>query len=332
MKHMQALVLALLCALCAPAFAHPLAPALLHLQEQAPAHYDVLWRTSVTRTQQLDVTPQLPPTCIDTSTPQITTEGGDAVVARWRAQCAGGLLGQRVTVQGLAQSGINVIVHIIDREGGVVNVLLSPDQPDFIVPVPATQQPVFIGYLQLGVEHLLGGLDHLLFVAGLLLLVRKARPLLITVTAFTLGHSVTLALASLGVIHVHPPLAELGIALSILVLAVEVAKPASAAPSFLMRWPWLMAVVFGLLHGLGFAGALADVGLPKGEIPLALLAFNIGIELGQVIWITALFLLIWGAQVIWKTSSETGVKTVSSYLIGTLAAYWCCDRLVALWA
>lgn len=320
----------LLSSLCNPASAHPLAPALLQLQETTPAHYEVLWRTSVTRTQQQDVSPQLPLDCIATSEPQITTEDGDAVVARWSVRCDTALTGRHIAVQGLAQSGINVIVHLLAREG-VIDTLLSPDQPGFEVPRPEAQPPVFVAYLQLGIEHLLTGLDHLLFVAGLLLLVRRVRPLLLTITAFTLGHSLTLALASLGLIHVHQPLAELGIAISILVLAVEISRPAESPTSTLVRWPWLMAGAFGLLHGLGFAAALVDVGLPQGQILLALLAFNIGIELGQLLVVSLLLAAAWLWQQQWKTSLKTGSRAGPAYLIGTLAAYWCWDRLASLW-
>lgn len=324
---------ALLLGLLLPALAtaHPLAPALLQLQESAPGHYEVLWRTSVTRTQRLDVAPELPADCIAASEPQIATEGGDAVVARWQVKCASALTGRRIAVQGLTQSGINVIVHI-STAAGVVDTLLGPDQTEFVVPEPAAQSPVFVRYLRLGVEHLLGGFDHLLFVAGLLLLVRRWRPLLLTITAFTLGHSLTLALASLGLIKVPQAWAELGIALSILLLAVEVARPASAAPSLLRRRPWLMAAGFGLLHGLGFAGALAEAGLPKEAIVQALLAFNIGIELGQLLWVLALLAVAMAGQKMLKTPSETMVRVLPAYVIGVLAAYWCWDRFAALWA
>ena len=362
---------ALLLGLLLPALAaaHPLAPALLQLQESAPGHYDVLWRTSVTRAQRLDVAPELPSDCLASGEPQIATEGGDAVVARWQVQCASALTGRRIAVQGLAQSGINVIVHIRSASG-VIDALLGPDQTEFVVPEPAAQSPVFGSYLRLGVEHLLGGFDHLLFVAGLLLLdlfpkilsaspvsqtarmplwgvptggrrriklsgpglVRRWRPLLLTITAFTLGHSLTLALASLGLIKVPQAWAELGIALSILLLAVEIARPASVAPSLLRRWPWLMAAGFGLLHGLGFAGVLGETGLPQGAIVQALLAFNLGIELGQLLWVLALLGLAWAGLKLLRNPSETTARVLPAYLIGSLAAYWCWDRLAALWA
>lgn len=317
----------------APASAHPLAPALLQLQETAPGRYAVLWRTSVSRTQRVDVMPQLPPNCRALSEPQIATEGGDAVVARWAVQCAAaGLVGQRLTVQGLTQSGINVIVHILDRNGAEVKQLLSPDQPAFTVPSAEAQPPVFAAYFQLGVEHLLGGLDHLLFVASLLWLVRPLRLRLATITAFTLGHSFTLAAASLGLVHVPQAWAELGIALSLLLLAVEISRSASSPPSRLARWPWLMATTFGLLHGLGFAGALADIGLPQGEIALALLAFNLGIEAGQLLWVFVLLLAVWCWRKLGSGHTRPWMRVLPAYLIGTLAAYWCWDRLIALWA
>lgn len=312
------------------AMAHPLAPALLQLQESAPGHYEVLWRTSVTRTQRLDVAPELPADCVETAAPQISTEGGDAVVARWQVRCASALTGRRIAVQGLAQSGINVIVHI-SSAAGVVDTLLDPDQTSFTVPEPAAQSPVFARYLRLGVEHLWGGFDHLLFVAGLLLLVRRWRPLLLTITAFTLGHSLTLALASLGLIAVPQAWAELGIALSILLLAVELARPASSEPSLLRRSPWWMAAGFGLLHGLGFAGALVEAGLPQDALASALLAFNIGIELGQLLWVMALLALAWLWLKLWKAPSTAMARGGPAYLIGSLAACWCWDRLAALW-
>ena len=334
---MSRLCALLLCAslpwLATTASAHPLAPALLQLQETTPGRYEVLWRTSVTRTQRVDVTPQLPPHCQPLGEPQIATEGGDAVVARWRVQCAAsGLTGQPLTVQGLAQSGINVIVHLSDREGRAVRSLLSPDAPTFTVPQPEVQPPVFAQYFQLGVEHLLAGLDHLLFVAGLLWLVRPLRALLLTITAFTLGHSLTLAVASLGLIRVPQAWAELGIALSILWLAVEISRPAGSPVSLLARRPWLMAAAFGLLHGLGFAGVLADVGLPQGEIAAALLAFNLGIEAGQLLWVAGLLLAAWGLQKLGADRAKPWASAVPAYLIGTLAAYWCWDRLITLWA
>ncbi len=307
--------------------AHPLAPALLQLRETAPASYDVLWRTSVSRVQSVDVMPQLPADCRDQGAVQAETIENESMLARWRVQCDASLVGRRLAVSGIERSGINVILRIETEEGAVIEALLDAARPDFIVPAPQAATPVFAAYLQLGVGHLLGGYDHLLFLLGLLLLVKRLRPLLLTVTAFTLGHSITLSLATLGWIRIDPALTEFGIALSILLLARELLRPAG----LLTRKPWQMACAFGLLHGLGFAGALAEVGLPQREIPLALLAFNLGIELGQVL----IVVLALGLARSWQQWSRPLAPPrlwplLPAYVIGTLAAYWCFERAAAL--
>jgi hypothetical protein len=335
--------------------AHPLAPALLELKELDADRYAVLWRTSVARVQGTDVQPQLPPACRALGPARLSAEENQSQVLRWEVYCGpGGLVGQTLAVSGLERSRISVILRLQPRQGEVVTRLLDLDQPGFTVPAPAAPPPVFRGYLELGVEHLLLGFDHVLFVLGLVLLVCGAFPqaerkrlsspspfhgggegggipsLIWTLTAFTLGHSVTLALATLGVVRVNPALTELAIAASIVVLALELLRP--NPHSLLRRRPWLMALAFGLLHGLGFAGALAEVGLPAGEIPLALLAFNLGIELAQLMLVTAWLLLAWS----WRRAGARPLPAaltlvVPAYGIGTLAAFWCLERMAALW-
>jgi hydrogenase/urease accessory protein HupE len=313
-----------------PAQAHPLAPALLDLREVAPARYAVLWRTSIARAEGVGVEPSLPADCATVESAQSALDDSQALVVRWVVQCgAGGLVGKTLTISGLERSGINVIVHLRNLGGEVTQGLLSVDQPSFAVPAPQAASSLFRAYVQLGIGHLLTGFDHMLFLLGLLLLVRRLRPLLITITAFTLGHSVTLSLATLGLVHVKQPIAELGIAISILVLAAEVARPAGRAPTVLARKPWLMAFSFGLLHGLGFAGALAEIGLPQNEIPLSLLSFNVGIESGQIL-IVALALL---TAVLWRSVQQhipirvhAMTRAFPPYVIGSLAALWCFQR------
>ncbi len=312
--------------------AHPLAPALLRLSETAVGDYEVLWRTSISRVQGTNVQPEMPATCSEVSAAEPIMEDGEALVTRWTIHCPAGLAGSTVSIRGLEAAGINVIFRMEWLNGRVSETLLDASQSSFAVPDAATAAPVFRSYLQLGVMHLLTGLDHLLFVTGLWLLVRGLRPLLFTLTAFTLGHSLTLAAASLGLIHVNQAVAELGIALSILLLAAEVVKPATQPVSILMRRPWLMASGFGLLHGLGFAGALADVGLPQGDIVSALLAFNIGIEAGQLLWVSGLLLMTAVARWLLPVRLELSFqwRTVPAYGIGSLAAFWCYQRSIDL--
>jgi hypothetical protein len=329
----------LLAGLWSTAHAHALAPALLDLRELKPAtgessgtRYDVLWRTSVTRVQGSEVRPQLPADCHALTTVQISAEENQSQVMRWQMQCGpDGLAGRTLGVAGLDRSRINVILRIEPLTGSASTTLLDAGRPLFTVPAPQAGPPVFKSYLALGVEHLLLSLDHVLFVLGLMLLVRNLRPLVLTITAFTLGHSVTLALATLGFVRVNPALTELAIAASILILALEIVRP--RPNSIFRRRPWLMATAFGLLHGLGFAGALTEVGLPQGEIPLALFAFNLGIEIGQLLLIAVLLLL----SSTWSRLPDrvpAGVHAVAvmlpSYVIGSLATLWCFERVVTL--
>ncbi len=308
------------------AAAHPLAPSLLDLREETPGRIAVLWR----RPQLLPVgarpEPLLPGRCRIAAPPVETLEGA-ALVTRWTADCGrAGLTGERIAVNGLAEAGSDVLLRVVLADGRSLRTVLRADAPSFDLPAEQSSAGVAAGYLSLGIEHLLTGPDHLAFVLGLVLLVRSRRRLLGTITAFTLGHSVTLALAALGFVRLPPAPIEAAIALSILVLAVELARE---RPTPLGRRPWLMAAGFGLLHGLGFAGALAQVGLPAGEIPLALLSFNVGIELGQIGFVLAVLGLGLALSPFlrrlpaWSTAIPT-------YVIGSLAAFWMFERLAGL--
>ncbi|HSW14745.1 MAG TPA: HupE/UreJ family protein [Solimonas sp.] len=324
---LRAGVLLLLLLLAPLVQAHPLAPALLQLQEAGNGRYEVLWRASVL--QAAGVEPQLPRECRRLGEPAISRDQRGAVTARWTVDCEGGLDGRELSVPKLDRAGINVILRLQRADGSLQKALLDARRPAYTVPPAEATRAVFPAYLELGVGHLLSGLDHVLFVTGLVLLVRRLRPLLWTVTGFTLGHSLTLSLAALGWLRIPAALTELAIALSILLLACELMR---ARPSWLWRRPAAVAAGFGLLHGLGFAGALAEVGLPQAEIPLALLAFNLGIELGQLLLVTVLLLLAgllrrlpggWGERAV-------AVRVLPVYLIGSLAAYWCFERAAGL--
>ncbi len=319
----RAIWLALTLWLLAPAAsAHPLAPALLDLRETAPGHYDLLWRTSLVRARGSEVAPQWPDNCRAQLT-ETTPQADGSLMVRGSLQCEGGLTGRSLRVEGLAGSGINVIARIEHGEGAVRQTLLDATRPVWVVDELTQAAAVFPQYLELGVEHLLTGIDHVLFVLGLLLLVRGRRRLLLTVTAFTVGHSITLSLAVLDRVQLSPSLVELGIAISILLLAGELLRE---RPSILARSPGLMAAGFGLLHGLGFAGALAQVGLPQADIPLALLAFNLGIELGQLALVLAWLLAAWLLRSLALRARPVLLRQMPAYVIGSLAAYWCWER------
>ena len=195
--------------------------------------------------------------------------------------CTRGLEGQRIAIDRLDGTLTDVLVRIENTDGSVRTARLTPSAPSFIVPEQPGPLMVLRAYVGLGVEHILFGVDHLLFVLCLLLLVKSLRQLLATITAFTLAHSITLAAATLGFIHVPTAPVEATIALSIVFLASELVRGEAGRGAVTRSYPWLVAFSFGLLHGLGFAGALAEVGLPQGEIPLALFAFNVGVELGS---------------------------------------------------
>ncbi|HET6467618.1 MAG TPA: HupE/UreJ family protein [Geminicoccaceae bacterium] len=327
----RVLLLPLLAALLAwgvpAARAHPLAPSLLEIVEQEPGRAEVRWKTPVARAPGAAMRPLLPPACPRTRELGAETEG-TGLVQRWEVACSAPLEGASIEVAGIASSRADVILRVAMRDGRVLAAVLTPDRPAFTV--PSREQPLQVAwsYLSLGFEHILTGADHLLFVLGLMLLIGTPRQLAWTVTAFTLGHSITLSLAALGLIRVPSAPVEALIALSVLVLALELARGRDARPTLLRRHPGLMAASFGLLHGLGFAGALREIGLPDGEIPLALLSFNLGIEAGQLVFCAAL-LGGWAVVRAVRPAPAAWGRGLATYAIGSLAAFWLIERTMA---
>jgi hydrogenase/urease accessory protein HupE len=298
------------------------------VRELAPGHLALVWRTPAQRPVGVDLEPVLPAGCEVTGAPAVASDGV-AVTLRSAAVCSGGgLPGRRFRVDGLDQSPTEVLLRVELADGRSAQAVLRAGAAEFVVPERARRWDVVRGYIGLGVSHILGGPDHLLFVLGLVLLVRGRRRLLGTVTAFTVGHSVTLSLAALGFVDFPTRPVELAIAASILVLAVDLERDERVPPSLLRRAPWLVAGLFGLLHGLGFAGALAQVGLPAEEIPLALASFNLGIELGQLAFV-AVVLVARGALRPLARTAPPWLAHAPAYAIGSLAAYWCFERAAA---
>ncbi|MBW2288511.1 MAG: HupE/UreJ family protein [Deltaproteobacteria bacterium] len=309
-----------------PAAAHPLAPSLLDVREREGGRVDVVWKMSLLQPRGSNLQPEFPSHCTPLSEP--TAERGDSSVTfRWSEDCgARGIVGESLRVVGLERTRTDVLVHIELRDGRRLRRVISGADAAFEVSERQSRWQVAFDYGRLGVDHILSGLDHLTFVLGLMLLVRNRRALLFTLTAFTLGHSVTLTAAALGYVDFPTRLVEFAIAVSIFVLAVELSAGREGDATH--RRPWGFAFVFGLLHGLGFAGALAEIGLPADEIPLALLTFNLGIEVGQIAFVA----VVWGLLVVMGRRAEAApawLRALPVYAIGSLAAMWCIERAVA---
>ena len=312
------------------ALAHDSRPAYLELVATDAAVFELTWKRPLFGGRPPAMEMTLPAVCRDV-VPPVASNLGDALLERRLIDCgAGGLAGQRIDFPGLDQTLSDVLVRIEQADGSIFTQLVKASRPSVEVAEPPSAWAVAWQYLELGVAHILLGFDHLLFVLALLLIVRGWRRLLATVTAFTVAHSITLAAATLGFVRVAGPPVEATIALSIVFLASELIKVSRGQPSLTARAPWLVAFAFGLLHGFGFAGALANVGLPRAEIPLALLTFNVGVELGQIIFVFAALAAVWLLGRIRK-DWPTWAAQAPAYGIGTLAAFWLVERLVGFW-
>jgi len=309
------------------ATAHRLAPSLLEVRETAPGRIAVFWKTPLQRPTGTSVEPELPAGCaVEAAEPGVE---GTAATLRFEAACESSLVGARFAVRGLAESRTEALLRLTLLDGRSYQAVLRGGDDAFVVPELQRASDVFVQYLGLGFRHILEGLDHLLFVLGLVLLVPSTRMLIWTVTSFTVGHSVTLSLAALGFLGLPAAPVELAIAGTILVLAVELARGERAKPSLLRRVPWAVAAGFGLLHGLGFAGALAEIGLPQEEIPLALFAFNVGIELGQLVFVAVVLVVRPAARAVARRG-PSWLGRIPAYAIGSLAAYWCFERAAGM--
>jgi hypothetical protein len=239
-----------------------------------------------------------------------------------------GLAGAKIEFVGLQATITDVLVRMTWLDGRKASAIIRPSQPWYVVPVEQSFWSVAWEYLQLGVRHILFGLDHLLFVASLMLIVGDWRILVKTITAFTLAHSITLALATFGLVTLPGAPVEAMVALSILLVAAEAVRMERGETSLTITWPWVVAFGFGLLHGFGFAGALIELGLPKQDVPLALLFFNIGVEIGQLMFIAAILAVAYSARLIFTLGKP--VRIAAAYGIGTVAAFWTVTRLTSI--
>ena len=331
MRSLTRLLVALvLAAVTTTAQAHEVRPGYLALNQTGPESYDVLWKVPAKGNFRLGLHAQLPDTC-RSPMPRSSRFVGGTSTERWSVTCSGGLTGKTITIDGLTGTMTDVLVRIERSDGTTLVTRLTPAEPFFVVEASPSAIQLAGTYLGLGVEHILLGIDHLLFVLALLILVEGRRRLVGTITAFTLAHSLTLAAATLDFVNVPQAPVEAIIALSIVFVASEIVHAKQGRPGLTQRAPWIVAFTFGLLHGFGFAGALTEIGLPAQAIPLALLFFNVGVELGQLLFIAAVGVVI-AVALRAKLPQPVWAWRVPAYGIGTVAAFWSIERIAGFWS
>ena len=324
------LVALLLSGFVAPLAAHEVRPAYLAVRQTDAESFDVLWKVPAKGNLRLSLHARLPESCSALAPPS-SYFGGGASTERWSVTCPGGLTGGTIAIDGLSGTMTDVLVRIERSDGTTLVTRLSPAEPSFVVQASPSALQVASTYLGLGVEHILLGIDHLLFVLALLILVEGRRRLVGTITAFTVAHSLTLAAATLGFVNAPQTPVEAIIALSIVFVAAEIIRARQGSPGLTQRWPWIVAFIFGLLHGFGFAGALTEIGLPAQAVPLALLFFNVGVEAGQLLFIAAAGVVIVGARRL-ALPQPAWAWRVPAYGIGAVAAFWSIQRVAGFWS
>ena len=309
-------------------FAHEVRPAYLELRQTSADTFDVLWKVPASGEDlRLALYVRFPDGIVNVTEPRGNITAG-AHLERWRIRAPNGLSGERITIDGLSSTMTDVLVRVERLDGTTQVQRLMPSDPYFVVESSPSAWQVIRTYLVLGIEHILLGIDHLLFVLALLIITRGTKRLVITVTAFTVAHSITLALATLGFVHVPPPPVEAAIALSIVFVAAEIIRSRQGNAGLTERFPWIVAFTFGLLHGFGFAGALSEIGLPQNAIPLALLFFNVGVEIGQLFFIICVLAVVAMAKRL-PVSLPAWAWRIPPYAIGGVAAFWVIQRSVA---
>ena len=319
--------LVLICG-CGLAVAHEVRPGFLELRETGQNTYSFLWKKPTGGEVEIYIAPVIPAEChLTTPGRQQLTPG--AVIVRGTLQCEDGVQGKTLAIDGLQATITDVIVRVHHADGRLESHLLKPVNPSVTLGAKTTGWQRSLAYLRLGVEHILLGVDHLLFVLGLLLIVANRWVLLKTITSFTVAHSITLAIATLGYASAPVPPLNAAIALSILFLGPEIVRRWRGQTSFTIRHPWVVAFTFGLLHGFGFASGLTTMGLPQAEIPLALLLFNVGVEIGQTFFVLIIVMLERSFRILeirWPRWTEA----LPAYAVGGLGAFWTIQRVAIM--
>ena len=310
------------------ASAHEVRPGLLELRETKPGVYSLFWKKPAGGESEIQIAPLVPPGC-ELSTADQQSPALGAFVMRGVLRCEGGIQGKTLAVAGLESTVTDVIVRVEMLDGRRWTAIIHPSQPWVQIAASQTRMAVIGSFIVEGVRPILFGADHMLFVLGLLLIVKDRWMLLKTITAFTVAHSITLGIATLG--YASAPVVPLNaaIALSILFLGPEIVRSWRGETSFTICHPWVVAFAFGLLHGFGFASALTSAGLPRSDLPLALLSFNVGVEIGQVSFV-ALVLLLERSFRILEIRWPRWAEALPGYTVGSLGAYWTVQRVLIL--
>ncbi|MEO2177170.1 MAG: HupE/UreJ family protein [bacterium] len=303
-------------------------PALLEVTEFQPGSYTVKWKVPLQAGQPLGIAPKFPPQFSRLGPVSRRNFQGSVIEESTWTAAAGSLIGGVIEIDGLTAIPVDVILQIDLVDGAEHSAILRSATPTYTVPERTTKWGVAGSYWKIGTIHILEGFDHLLFVLALVWIVPNLWMLFKTITAFTVAHSISLALATLGIVHMPAAPTEAVIALSILFLAVEIVHSREGRVTLTEQYPWLVALAFGLFHGLGFAGALAEVGLPQQEIPLALLMFNVGVETGQILFVGVVLLLLAGHARL-PVKWPGGSWRLMPYTIGGIAAFWTLQRIDA---
>jgi hydrogenase/urease accessory protein HupE len=336
MKRMIVAIMLLLISLAGErsAQAHALQPGYLELQLLGHETWRAYWRIPSVQGKAMAITVKLPDNCKQGALPEPAFDG-NAWVSRWTSICAGGLAGGTISVPGLENTSTDVLVRYELTGGAGEARRLTPDEPFFTVPSDPGIIDVLESYFSLGVDHILWGFDHLLFVFALILLIRDRWRLVGAITAFTVAHSITMAAVTLGFVSLPGPPVEAVIALSIMFLASEFLQRDDFGERLSERFPWVVSFSFGLLHGFGFAGALLEIGLPRSDVPLALLSFNVGVEAGQLLFVAAVLAGAWMLSRLFPgfiqavRAPHRVPSTLVGYAIGGTAAIWFVQRVAA---
>ncbi len=311
--------------LAVPANAHEMRPAYLDMRETAADEFAITWKVPALGDRRLGLYVRLPKDCIENAEP-VRTIDGSAFFERWTATCQGGLKGKQISIDGLSSTLTDALARIAYRDGSTQVSRLTPDMPALVVVGSQSLLDVASTYFKLGVDHILSGFDHLLFVLALILLIRDRWMLVKTITAFTVAHSITLAGAALGYFSLPQKPVEAVIALSIAFVASELAKAQPGEQRTSENYPWVVAFAFGLLHGFGFAGALKEIGLPQTDVPLALLTFNLGVEAGQLLFVAGVLIAFRAAAALVDVPLRPA-RTAAAYIIGSISMVWLITRV-----